>query len=272
MVPNLDNTRQSAGRDLLVRLTKPLPAFAALLLLVGCATQSRPGEAEALPVQVVRMKGVARWRSLGGRKWEDVKAVTRLPPGAVVETGEDSRVDIRLGAATASFEASDEMPSRVDVQMSNSASLMHHNDPGRAEPRSSPSNLINPLKPRENMIRLRENSRVRFDRLTRRPAAAGKGAAEAVRLQLFAGRIFGAVPKLAEGSSYEIQFGPCIARIRGTEYEVAAEGVVKVLVGSMVVTWSDPPRSQIIMGLQEFDVRTGVLRAISDADKRSSSR
>jgi hypothetical protein len=246
-----------------MRLKGLLLAAAALLLLAGCATQSQPGGSEALPARVIRVKGAARWASDYGMPWQVVKVGTRLPPGAVIEAGVNSRVDIRLGERSRRTEEHNRTPSRVEVEMPNSVSRMHQDDPVALERWHRPSEILTYRVPRDNMIRLWENSLVRFDRLARRRSGAGTRVGEEVRLNLRAGHMFGAVPKLAEASSYEIEFGPCVGRVLGTVYDVAVEGVVKVLVGSVSVTWPGSPTPQVVLSLQEFDARTGVLRVTS---------
>jgi hypothetical protein len=215
------------------RLHQPLLATAAVLLLAGCATQSQPGGGEPLTARVIRVKGTARWASDYGMPWQVVKAGTRFPPGAVVETGVDSRIDMALGRIP-------RLPSEVlSYQSARYA----------------------------NMIRLWENSRLRFDQLAQRRTKAWRRPAEEVRIELSAGHMFGVVPTLAEGSSYEIKFGPCVARVLGTAYDLSIEGLLKVPAGSVSVTWPGSSTPQVVMAGQEFDVRTGVLQAIPDLYK-----
>ena len=78
--------------------------------------------------------------------------------------------------------------------------------------------------------------------------------------------MFGSVPKLVEGSRYEIKFPAGVARIRGTVYDVSAEGLIKVRSGSVSVTYLGSQEPQIVMGNQQFDVRTRVLATISECD------
>lgn len=220
------------------RLHKPLLAAAAVLLLAGCATQSQPGAGEPLTARVIRVKGTARWTDDYGMPWQVVKAGTRFPPGAVVQTGVDGRIDIALG--------------RIP---------------------KPPSEVLSYQSARcANVIRLWEDSRLRFDHLAQHRTKAWRRPAENVQVELSAGHMFGAVPTLAEGSSYEIKFGPCVARVLGAVYDVSVEGLVKVPVGRVSVTWPGSSKPQVIVGGQQFDIRTGVLQAIPGFYKYSSAR
>jgi len=205
-----------------VPLTTSLLASAALLLLAGCSTESRPDGNQPMPARVLRIKGSARWAKAEGLPWQVLKRGDILTDGAVIETGMDeSRVDIRLGE---------------------------------------------PAGPHNNMVRLWENSWLRIDRLALKRRKPWALAAEEVHFHLSAGHMFGAVPKLSEDSSYVIEFGSCVARIQGTVYAASADGVVKVLVGSVSVTWPGSPKPQVVMGEQQFDARTGVLTSLAGVD------
>ena len=66
-----------------------------------------------------------------------------------------------------------------------------------------------------------------------------------------------------------------VAGIRGTVYDISAEGVVKVLSGSVVLAYVGPDGTvvtQVIMGLQQFDARTGTLTPLPDTDKTGMDR
>jgi hypothetical protein len=181
---------------------------------------------------------VARWKSDADQPWQEVKAGTRLPPGAVLETAMESRADIWLGRSQKRI--------RSAIRMHPSGRIVGH------------ETLY------DNMIRLWEGSRVRFDRLALGRSESGTRPAEDVRLDLSAGHVFGSVPKLAEGSRYEIKFPDGVARVLGTVYDVSVEGLIKVRVGSVSVTYLGSQKPQIVMSNQQFDVRTGVLCAIPD--------
>jgi hypothetical protein len=231
-----------AARESPAWRVSPLLAVATLLLLTGCATHCPPTEAEVLPARVFRLKGAARWRLDAEQPWQEVKTGTRLPPGAVIETAVNSRADICLGKS----------PKRIRGRLFTHPS-------GR---------IVDHIKAYDNMVRLWESSRVNFHRLTLGRSESGKRPATEVQLDLTAGHLFGSVPKLAEGSRYEIYFGSSTARILGTIFDISAEGVVKVLAGKVEVTYPNAgsPKTQWVLGLQQFDTLTGVLMALPDVD------
>jgi len=220
---------------------RPLLACVTLVLLAGCATPPPPGEAEVLPARVFRLKGIARWATDADQPWQEVKAGTRLPEAAVIQTAANSRADICLGRS----------PKRLR------AVVVEHPS-GR---------IVGHTTLYDNMIRLWENSFVRFDRLAQGRSQGGTRAADDVRLDLSAGHMSGWVPKLAEGSRYEIRLPEGVARILGTVYDVEVDGWIKVTKGSVSFTYLDSQKAQLIMSNQQFDVRTGILCAIPDMDR-----
>jgi hypothetical protein len=220
---------------------RPLLPCVTLFLLAGCATPPPPGEAEVLPARVFRLKGMARWRADVDQPWQEVKAGTRLPQGAVIQTAVESRVDICLGRS----------PKRVRT-------VVVEHPSGRT---------VGHTTMYDNMIRLWENSLVRFDGPTQERSVAGTRPAENVRLDLSAGHMFGRVPKLAEGSRYEISFPGGAARVTGAVYDISVEGYIKVVDGSVSVAFRGSPKPQIIMSNQQLDLRTGVLSPIPNPDR-----
>jgi hypothetical protein len=61
-----------------------------------------------------------------------------------------------------------------------------------------------------------------------------------------------------------------VAGIKGTIYECYAEGVIKVREGSMVAAYPGANGAivtQVIMSMQMFDIRTGILSPLPDIDK-----
>jgi hypothetical protein len=66
-----------------------------------------------------------------------------------------------------------------------------------------------------------------------------------------------------------------VAGVRGTVYDISAEGLVKVLSGSVVLAYVAPDgtvTTQVIMGLQEFDAPKNTLRPLPDPDKSGMQR
>ncbi len=214
---------------------------AALLVLLGCATEPPPVTSIDLPATAVRVKGWARWKGDSTSPWQALRPGTRLPAGSVIETCfNDSGVDIALGNKH-------KPPDHITLRSSNEPPGVRLGGPRR----------------RGDYIHLYEGSCLTLNRLGRKPCLGGAPVAVDVRLRLSAGRALCAVARPAEGSnSYEIDFVTGVARARGTLFEVTTEGIVKVLVGSVLVTWPGSPGQQIVMGFQSFDIRTGVLTAL----------
>jgi hypothetical protein len=67
---------------------------------------------------------------------------------------------------------------------------------------------------------------------------------------------------MSAASKYEVKIPNGVAGIRGTVFDISAEGVIKILSGSAVLAFVGPNGAvvtQVINGLQQFDIRTGAL-------------
>jgi hypothetical protein len=216
-------------------------AWVALLLLAGCATEPSLVTSGDLSAIAVRVKGCAHWKGSSSSPWQALLPGTRLPAGSAIETGSnESGVDIALGNTH-------KPPDHITLHSS-------------SEP---PGVRVGGPRRRDNYIHLYEGSCLTLNRLVQEPHLDGAPVALDVRLRLSAGRALCAVTRPTEGSnSYEIDFVKGVASARGTLFEVTTEGIVKVLEGSVLVTWPGSPGRQIVMGFQMFDIRTGVLVAL----------
>jgi hypothetical protein len=90
------------------------------------------------------------------------------------------------------------------------------------------------------------------------------------QLDLKAGHISGSVKKMSAASKYEVKLPIGVAGIRGTIYDFTAEGVIKVFSGSVVLAYTGANGStltQVVMGLQMFDARTGTLSPLPEPDR-----
>jgi len=65
------------------------------------------------------------------------------------------------------------------------------------------------------------------------------------QLDLRQGTIQGVVKKLAAASKYEVKTPNTVAGIRGTEYQISADGVVHVRTGSVMVAYTNPVTKKI---------------------------
>jgi hypothetical protein len=191
--------------------------------------------------KVVRIKGSARYK-VGNEPWQTLKQGDVINQGTVIETGMDnSQVDLALGAGGGAAPSAPIMGTVMSHQATSD----------------------------QNMIRIWQNSRLAIDKLTKTQTGADE--VTETKLDLQAGHIFGSVKKLSAASTYEVKIPNGVAGIRGTTYDISAEGIIKVLVGSVYLAYMDTqgkPATQVIMGDQKFDLRTGLLTPLVDSDKK----
>ena len=206
----------------------------ALLMVTTLAAQT----ANESAAKVVRLKGGARYK-IGNNDWQPLKAGDVVKPGTLIQTASSSRVDLVLGDGSAPV----------------------------ARPVMGDSLSYHPTA-EQNIVRIWENTLLGVDKLT--VTQTGADEVTDTQLDLKAGHVFGVVKKMSAASKYEVKLPNGVAGIRGTTYDISAEGVVKVLSGSMVLAYVGPNgavMTQIINALQEFDARTGALSPLPDLDK-----
>jgi len=180
-----------------------LAATALALALMSLATQAM-AQTTVLSSKVVRIKGAARY-SVDGKTWQKLERGAVLKPGTVIQTAEDSFVDVQLGIR----------------------------ETKAAMPVSNNGTLYQPEEPTANVVRIFESSVLAIDKLT--STATGVDTVEETQLDLRAGKIMGNVKKLSASSKYEVKIPNGVAGIRGTTYTITSSGVVNVLEGSVVV-------------------------------------
>jgi len=194
--------------------------------------------ADQSAAKVVRLKGDARY-STGNNNWQPLKVGDVIKPGMVIQTASNSRLDLALGDGSAPV-----------AQAASSSTLAYR-----------PS-------AEQNLVRIWENTLLGVDKLTE--THTGADVVTETQLDLKAGRITGTVKKMSAASKYEVKIPNGVAGIRGTVYDITADGVIKILSGSAVMAYPGPdgtPVTQVIMDMQQFDARTGVLSALPDSDK-----
>jgi len=193
--------------------------------------------------KVVRLKGAARY-STGNNVWQQLKVGDVVKPGTVIQTAAKSSVDLVLGDGSAPVN------------------------------RPVPGEMISYQPTAEqNMIRLWDNTLLSVDKMT--ISDTGADAVTETQLDLKAGHIFGSVKKMSAASKYEVKIPNGVAGIRGTIYDISAEGLVKVLVGSVVLAYVGPDGTvvtQVVMSNQQFDARTGALSPLANFDKTALQR
>jgi hypothetical protein len=215
-------------RSLLNTLVAGAVAFAMVSTLAAQTVNS--GVAK-----VIRLKGAARYAA-GPNVGQLLKVGDIIKPGTVIQTAAKSSVDFALGDGSAPV---------ASAGASAAASQMAVSYQPTAE---------------QNLVRMWENTLLSIDKLT--ITETGADVVTETQLDLKAGRIFGTVKKMSAASKYEVKIPTGVAGIRGTSYDISAEGVVKVLDGSVVVAYVGPDgtvATQVVMGGQQFDTRTGVL-------------
>ena len=84
-------------------------------------------------------------------------------------------------------------------------------------------------------VRITENTTMGIDRLT--IDRTGVDNIIETQLDLRNGRILGNVRKLAAASKYEVKTPQGVAGIRGTRYDISADGTVRVIEGQVVVVY-----------------------------------
>jgi len=190
--------------------------------------------------KVIRIKGAARYTT-GDNKWHPLSEGDTLKPGAVVQTASSSQADLLLS-------------DREQV----------------SEKTITPTLVYRPdTEARINLVRLYENTVLAVDKLTWLETGADK--VTETQLDLRNGRIFGTVKKLSGASRYEVKIPNGVAGVRGTIYTLEAGGLVKVLVGTVIISYAKPDGTivtQVVRGGQMYDPVTGLLTNIPNFDQK----
>jgi hypothetical protein len=205
---------------------------------VGMISSLAAETVSQVSAKVVRVKGQARYM-VGGGAWQTVKKGDLLGAGTIIETGVGAQVDVIVGEGA----------------------------PMNQRPIAGEMLTYAPSA-EQNMVRLWENSRLGIDKLT--VTETGSDVVTDTKLDLQAGHIFGSVKKMSAASTYEVKIPNGVAGIRGTVYDISVEGIIKVLVGSVYLAYVDSngnSKTQVVMGEQMFNMRTGVLQALPNMDR-----
>ena len=192
-------------------------------------------ETKQVTAKVTRIKGSARF-STDSSTWQALKVGQTLSSGAVLQTAANSYVDLVLGQQTPIVRA----------------------------PRVGEYLTYSPLG-EEDSLRVYEDSVLAVEKLT--ATRTGADEVKETQLDLRSGTIFGKVKRLSGASKYEVKLPSGVAGIRGTIYTINAQGVLSVLVGSVVLAYVGPDGSvitQVVNGGWQFDPRTGQLTPIPD--------
>lgn len=225
----------------------PLIAWASVVIFVPAATAQGPIAGAA---KVLRISGSARY-TMGQFIWQPVKAGDVLRPGAMIQTSsnEDSYVDLALGDSNAVVRQT--TPYRPGIESSLTSSTISF------QPTAE-----------QNVIRIGKDSIVGIDKVS--VLQTGSEPVTETELELKRGRLAGNVKKLAAGSKYQVKFVNGVAAVRGTVFEIQAQGVLEVYVGSMVVAWVDPKTqkvtTQTVIGGQAYDAPSNQVSSLSPSE------
>lgn len=211
------------------------------LAMIGSVAAQTATEGSA---KVVRIKGQARYTT-GNNVWKyDLKVGSVVKPGTVIQTSTDpgSYVDLVIEG---------DMPMVRAVV--NATGPTTQNAP----------NTGFQAKAEQNTVRIAENSVLGVDKLS--SINTGADVVTDTQLDLKAGRIIGNVKKMSAASKYEIKLPNGVAGIKGTFYDISADGVVRVVTGTVVVAYVGQDGNvvtQTVGAGQQFDARTGQISPI----------
>lgn len=189
--------------------------------------------------KVIKLKGAARY-SMGNDVWQKLHEGDTLNSGAVIQTASDSQVDLVLGEGAPA-------------------------DLGKAQPTINHV-AINSYSAGEsagqNVVRLTENTVLALDKLYTEQTGADTVAD--TELDLRAGRIMGNVKKLSAASKFEIKLPNGVAGIRGTIYDISANGILSVFDGSVVISYylGGQLVTKVVNAGEQLEFKTGVISQI----------
>jgi len=118
-----------------------------------------------------------------------------------------------------------------------------------------------------SLLRLMPNSTVALTALTFEQT--GVETIVNTQIDLRAGRVLGSVQKLSAASKYEVRTTKAIATVRGTRYDVSADGRVVVAEGSVVVVAYKEDGStvtRVVNAGEAFSPVSGVTTAATEAE------
>jgi hypothetical protein len=200
-------------------------------------------ETKNLTAKVTRIQGAARYTT-DGTTWKALRVGQSLPAGTVIQTAANSMVDLVLGP---------EDTIRLAPQVTENFTVL-----------PPPEVIFQPITGPDT-LRLYSDTTLAIDRLT--STATGIDEVRETMLDLRAGAIFGKVKRMSAASRYEVKIPNGVAGIRGTVYHINAQGVVSVLVGTVVLSVVGQDGrviTQVISAGYQYDVRTGQLTPLPD--------
>jgi hypothetical protein len=224
------------------RLTTGLAACALALAMVSSVTAQSVVQGKA---RVVRIGGHARFTT-GNNVWQPLHVGDVVKGGTVIQTEnkEGAFVDLVLGDGSGSLGMAAASDSATPASVT---PIAYHPN---AE---------------QNVVRIWQNSALGIDKLA--STDTGADVVTETQLDLRAGRVLGTVKKMNSASKYEIKLPNGVAGIRGTFYDVTADGVVRVSSGSVVLAYmaaDGTVTTKVVVAGQQFDARTGEVTPIPE--------
>jgi hypothetical protein len=223
----------------------------ATLLCLALSMVAGTAQSIAGTAKVLRLKGHGRWAP-AGESWRPLKAGDVLPSGSVIETDKEvgTLADLALLDSDGSQVASASGPDTSWLD----------NSPPPTRMSTSP----------QNTLRLWENTHFALKKLE--ITTSGIERVTDTQLELTSGRISGKARKLSAGSVYEIKIPGGLAGIKGTTYDIAAVGILRVLEGIVVIAYIDAGTgnvvTQAVSAGQAFDIRSALMSYLSSSDQR----
>ncbi|MFM2083088.1 MAG: hypothetical protein RL380_1779 [Verrucomicrobiota bacterium] len=219
-----------------MKLTK-LFALAAALCLVAVTASAASNSA-----RVSRIQGKARY-STDNKNFRDLTAGDILKPGTVIQTASESWVDVVLYDDAQAFTTVQPVVRKFNYGIGQDA--------------------------QQNVIRLRENTVLALDKLF--STGTGSDSVTETQLDLRAGRVFGNVKKLSGASKYEVKLPNGVAGIRGTLFDLSANGVLTVYFGSVAISYYDGTGqlvTKVVYEGERLDLNTNQLTHLSGNDNQ----
>jgi len=203
-------------------LARRLVSSLVVFTLMGLAMQALAAPTDQTAT-VLRVKGGARY-STDNRTWQALKVGDVLKPGCVIQTAEQSEVDLQLGGAPRSQTGPQVNNNGRGLNDIYNGSIANPIGGGAAPPTEEPD---------ASVVRIQESTVLAIDKLT--SDNTGAETVDDTQLDLRAGSVAGNVKKMSAASRYEVKIPNGVAGIRGTFYWLSSSGVVNVVTGSVIV-------------------------------------
>lgn len=227
-------------------LTAVAVGLGALSFAAGAYAQNTPGY-----VTVAAISGQARY-STDGVNYHPLVVGQTLGVGAVIQTAANSKVDLVLGRKIATH---------IDNTTTHAAFA-----PGAD---SKVRGLVAYRAVAEqNVVRMYPDTVLAVDKLL--ASDTGVDAVSDTELDLRQGRIFGSVKKLSAASQFLIKFPNGVAGVRGTQFDISADGSITVADGSVVISITGPNGTQTVTlnAGDQFNPSTGAVTHLTGEQLR----